>query len=109
MHADHANFLEALEHKRHVTVTFFHVKEQRERTLTCAPLDFGPLRGSHDQKGRYQLWDVNAKRPPFNVSFMPDDLRTITVLDTTFEPAEIIKWAFKPNAWNVARNWGEFS
>lgn len=43
MHVDHAAFLEALAEKRQVTVTFFHAKEKRERTLTCAPLDFGPL------------------------------------------------------------------
>jgi hypothetical protein len=109
MHADHAIFLEALESKHHVTVSFFHVKDQRERTLTCAPLDFGPLRGAHDQKPRYQLWDVGAKRPPYNVTILPEDVRSIARLETTFDPADIIKWAFKPHAWSIERNWGPFS
>lgn len=109
MHVDHAAFLEALAEKRQVTVTFFHAKEKRERTLTCAPLDFGPLRGARDQTAQYQLWDLGAKRAPYNVTILPDDVRSITPLDATFEPADIIKWAFKPNAWAVARDWGRFS
>ena len=106
MHADHAVFLAALESKRKVTITFFHAKDERERTLTCAPLDFGPLRGSRDQRSRYQLWDLGAKRPPLNVTVLPDDVRSIVALEATFYPAEIIKWAFKPKAWAIARDWG---
>lgn len=109
MHADHALFLGALETKHHVTVTFFDAKEARERTVTCAPLDFGPLRGAHDPAPRYQLWDVGAKRPPFNVTILPADVRAIQALETTFDPAEIIRWKFKPNAWSHARDWGTFS
>lgn len=109
MHADHATFLAALETKHHVTVTFFHTKEGRERVVTCAPLDFGPLRGAHDTQPRYQLWRVDAKRPPFNVTILPSELRSVVALDTTFDPADIVRWAFKPNAWSHARDWGAFS
>jgi hypothetical protein len=109
MHAEHAAFLQAIQDKRLVTVTFFHVKDDAERTLTCAPLDFGPLRGSKDQRPRYQLWDVEAKRPPFNVTMLPEDLRTLVVSDTPFDPKDIIRWAFKPNAWSTPRDWGPFS
>ncbi|HQY65458.1 MAG: hypothetical protein IPF92_22430 [Myxococcales bacterium] len=109
MHADHATFLAALETKHHVTVTFFHAKAGGERVVTCAPLDFGPLRGAHDARPRYQLWDVGAKRPPFNVTILPGDLRSIAQLETTFDPAAIIRWDFKPNAWSHPRDWGQFS
>jgi hypothetical protein len=109
MHADHAVFLEALLARRQVTLTFFHVKDGVERTLTCAPLDFGPLRGAHDKAPRYQLWDLGAKRPPFNVTALPEDVRSIALAEGTFAPEEIIKWAFKPNAWAVERDWGAFS
>ena len=109
MHADHAVFLDALERKRQVTITFFDRKRDAERTLTCAPLDFGPLRGAKDGRDRYQLWDMAAKRPPYNVTVLSDDVRSIVVLEATFDPASIITWAFKPNAWSVARRWGDFS
>ena len=109
MHADHAIFLTALESKHQVTITFFHAKEAREATLTCAPLDFGPLRGAQDGKARYQLWDMGAKRPPYNVTVLPEDVRSIVALETAFDPAAIITWAFKPKAWAHPRNWGAFS
>ncbi|CAN5773181.1 hypothetical protein BH11MYX4_BH11MYX4_67220 [soil metagenome] len=109
MHADHAIFLGALESEHQVSITFVDAKDKRERTLTCAPLDFGMLRGSRDQKPRYQVWDMGARRAPFNVTILPDDVRSIVALDATFDPAKIITWAFKPNAWSVARNWREFS
>lgn len=108
MHADHALFLGALETKHHVTVIFLD-KDGREQTATCAPLDFGPLRGAHDTTPRYQLWDVAAKRPPFNVTILPDDVRAIAALESTFEPADIIRWKFKPNGWSHPRDWGAFS
>jgi hypothetical protein len=109
MHADHEVFLQAIAGKRQVTVTFFHVKDQCERTLTCAPLDFGPLRGAKEAREHYQLWDLGARRPPYNVTIAPEDIRTLTVLDATFEPEEFIKWAFKRNAWAIVRDWGAFS
>jgi hypothetical protein len=109
MHADHAIFLDAIERKHQVTITFFDRKRDREQTLTCAPLDFGPLRGESGGKPRYQLWDMGAKRPPHNVTVLAEDMRAIVALEATFDPGGIITWAFKPHAWNVARNWGDFS
>jgi hypothetical protein len=109
MHAEHALFLDAIASKRQVTITFFHVKDQRERTLTCAPLDYGPLRGAQDPRPHYQLWDLGARRPPYNVVVHADDISGLVAADVVFDPAEIIKWAFKPKAWSIARDWGDFS
>jgi hypothetical protein len=109
MHAYHSVFISALEGMRQVTFTFLNAKEGKEQTLLCAPLDFGPLRGALDKSPRYQLWDLKAKRPPFNVTALVEDVRSIVALDASFEPEAIIKWAFKPNAWSHARDWGAFS
>jgi len=109
MHAGHQVFLDALAQKRQVEIRFFHAKEKKELVRVCAPLDFGPLRGTSDGLDRYQLWEMNGKRKPFNVAVLPADLLEIKVLDETFEPEAIITWAFKPNAWSVKREWGPFS
>jgi hypothetical protein len=109
MHAAHAVFLEALHAKRRLSISFFHRKEGKEMTRACAPLDFGPLRGAKSGADAYQLWDLDAKRKPFNVTVAPDDVRGMTLLDETFDPAEIITWTFKPRAWTVERDWGAFS
>jgi hypothetical protein len=109
MHADHQVFLDALVAKRRLSVRFFSKKEGRELTRICAPLDYGPLRGAAEPTEHYQLWDLEGKRKPLNITLVADDIRGMTPLDETFEPAKIITWAFKPNAWRLPRDWAEFS
>ena len=109
MHAQHECFLAAIAQRRQLTFLFVDNKTQRERIIVGAPLDFGPLRGAHDITARYQLWDLSAKRPPFNVTARAMDVRSIELAEETFDPSAIIKWAFKPNSWSIVRDWGEFS
>ena len=109
MPADHQLFLDAIAAKRRISVRFNHPKEGRELVRTCAPLDFGPLRGSKDPEPRYQLWDLEAKRKPFNLALRAGDILEMKLLDATFDPAAIITWAFKAGAWAIPRDWAEFS
>jgi hypothetical protein len=109
MHADHQVFLDAIATKRRLSVRFFHRKEGRELVRTCAPLDYGPLRGATDTEPRYQFWDLEGKRKPFNIPVLAPDLVSMTPLEETFDPEAIITWSFKPGAWHVARDWGPFS
>jgi hypothetical protein len=112
MHASHPVFLEAIATRRRLSVRYLHAgegKEQRELVRECAPLDYGPLRGAVQRGDVYQLWDLEAKRKPFNLVLAEADIVSMTLLDGTFEPSAIITWAFKPKAWHVARDWGEFS
>lgn len=109
MHADHEVFLRALANKQRLSVRFFSKKEGRELTRVCAPLDFGPLRGAAEPVPHYQLWDLEGKRKPLNVAVVAADVREMKVLDESFDPAQIITWKFKPKAWHVERDWGDFS
>jgi hypothetical protein len=109
MHADHQTFLDALAAKRRLSVQFFSRKENREFVRVCAPLDRGLLRGALDGLERYQFWDLEAKRKPYNIAVLDQDILKMTALDETFDPANIITWTFKPGAWTVPRDWGAFS
>jgi hypothetical protein len=109
MHADHQVFLDAIAAKRRLSVQFFHRKENRELVRVCAPLDLGPLRGAPDGVDRYQFWNLEAKRKPYNLAIVEADIVKMTALDETFEPADIITWSFKPGAWHIVRDWGSFS
>lgn len=109
MHAAHQEFLDAIAAKRKLTIRFFDKKEKKEKTRLCAPLDFGPLRGAKEPVDHYQLWDLEGKKKPLNIAVLPDDILELKVLDDTFDPAAIITWTFKPNAWHITRDWGEFS
>lgn len=109
MHPSHAIFLDAIAARRRLSVRWFNRKEGRELVRVCAPLDYGPLRGAVDPMDHYQLWDLEGKRKPHNVAVTAEDLRALTPLEETFDPAAIVTWKFKPGAWRIARDWGEFS
>lgn len=109
MHADHQLFLDALIAKRRLSLRFHSKKEGRELTRICAPLDYGPLRGAVEPTNHYQLWDLEGKRKPLNRAVLATDIVSMTLLAETFDPAAIITWRFKPNAWSVPRDWAEFS
>ena len=109
MHAEHQVFLGAIEARRRLSVRFFSQKEKKELVRICAALDFGPLRGASDELDRYHLWDLEGKRKPLNLPLLAADIRSFTLLAETFDPADIITWSFKPNAWHVPRDWGAFS
>jgi hypothetical protein len=109
MHADHPIFLDAIAARRRLTVQFFSRKENRDLVRVCAPLDVGPLRGALDGVDRYQFWDLEAKRKPYNLALVAQDIVKMTALDETFEPVDIITWAFKPGAWTIPRDWAAFS
>ncbi len=112
MHENHPLFLEALATRHRLSVRFRETakgKAPREIVRVCAPLDYGPLRGALSRADVYQLWDLEAKRKPFNVVLAAADIVSMTPLDETFNPATIITWAFKPHAWHVPRDWAEFS
>ena len=109
MHADHQTFLDALHEKRCLSVSYYSRKERKNVIRKCAPLDYGPLRGAIEPEDHYQLWNLEGKRKPLNVTLRDNELLTLTLLDETFEPADIITWAFKPNAWTLPRDWADFS
>ena len=52
---------------------------------------------------------MEGKRPPFNLALLEANVLGMTPLDTTFDPAAIITWEFKPGAWHTPRDWGSFS
>ena len=112
MHADHQLFLDAIASKRRLSVRFTPKKGPnagREMVRVCASLDFGPLRGSSDTEPRYQFWDLEGKRKPLNIPLLAEEILEMKLLEETFDPAAIITWAFKPNAWQIPRDWAEFS
>lgn len=109
MHADHPIFLAALAGRRRLSVRFMNHKLGKELVRVCAPLDYGPLRGAKDGTPRYHLWDLEGKRKPLNLPLLADDIRSMILQEETFDPATIITWAFKPGAWQVPRDWAEFS
>ncbi|QKS88654.1 hypothetical protein [Curtobacterium flaccumfaciens] len=106
---NHNEFVAAIESHREVEVTF-HSKEDGGAVLTrrCAPMDFGPSRRARDKTPRYHFWDWESDGPrTHTLSLLAEQIVSIEVLDSTFDPASFVAWA--PN-WFVERTtWGQFS
>ncbi len=106
MHRDHAAFIQALEGRRKVTLTFFAKSHGATLRSTCAPLDYGPSRHTQDRANRYHFWDYESDAEPHPLSLSSEQIHAIAPLDASFDPAEIVTW---PPNWVYPRNWGEFS
>ena len=106
-------FLEAIAAKRRLAVRFSSSRKEgrgssrapaRRSTSGRSGAQLPPV--DHDQ-----LWipsSGSASRSNPSRSSRAD-IVSMTVLEETFEPRDIITWAFKPGAWRVPRDWAELS
>lgn len=107
MIGEHAVFVDAIHGCREVRLEFLS-KEDGGAKLNrrCAPMDYGPSRRASDQSDRYHLWDFDSDAPMGShvLSLLPAQIVSVTLLDTTFDPASFVTW---PTQWFVPRTtWG---
>jgi len=105
-HPDHDIFITALHEQRKVEVTYDSVKDASIVRRTAAPLDFGPKAKEKVPTDRYHIWDYDSPSGAHTSSLKADQIRSITILDETFDPADIVTWALN---WHISRDWGRCS
>jgi len=107
MHQDHLIFIEALEGKQRVTLTFVSKDDDgAELVRTCAPMDFGPSSRAADKSDRYHLWDYDSDSGRHTLSLLPIQVVSIELTEDTFDPGEFVAW---DTNWHHPRDWGEYS
>lgn len=107
MHQDHPVFIEALETKQRVMLTFVSKEDGgAAQVRTCAPMDYGPRARAHDQSDCYHLHDYDSADGPHTLSLLPEQVVSIAVTDEAFDPGEFISW---DTNWHHPRDWGEYS
>lgn len=104
-----ATFIAAIHSKQKVSITFYSKEDQGNIARICAPIDFGPSRKFKDGIDRFHVWDYfpDGGKKPHPIPLEQSQIKSMTVLDETFDPAEFITWS--PIAWHVQRDWGRFS
>lgn len=107
MHRDHTIFITALEGKTKVRLTFFSKEDGHELVRTCAPMDYGPSRRTHDKSDRYHLWDYDSDQARHTLSLLANQITSIELLGEHFDPAEFVTWS--PVEWFHPRDWGAYS
>lgn len=109
MHRDHQVFLDALQTRRKIRLTFFSKEDGTNLIRTCAPMDFGPSRRAKVPANRYHFWDYDSDKARHTLSLLHDQIVSIVVLAEEFDPAEFITWDVTTSPWFVPRDWGAFS
>jgi hypothetical protein len=99
-------FTNAIHDKKKVRLTFFSEKNGSYQTRICAPMDYAPSRASSDLTMKYHFWDFESKSSQHPLSLTADKIRSMDVLQETFEPSSFVRWS--PN-WSIKRDWGQYS
>lgn len=99
-------FVAAIHSKNKLKLTFFSKEDGRNLTRTCAPMDYGPSRRTHDKSDRFHFWDYDSDTGKHTLSLVPEQVVSIEVLADAYEPIEFVTW---PPNWFVARDWGSHS
>jgi hypothetical protein len=73
---------------------------------TCVPFDHGPSKKYKDGLNRFHFYTLDSPEGAHNLSILEEQLISIEVLETSFEPGDYITWTPK---WLVERDWGLFS
>lgn len=105
-HRHHEIFIAALHERRKVEVTYDSLKDGSVVRRTAAPMDFGPKAKEKDPTERYHIWDYDSPSGAHTSSLKADQIRSITILDDSFDPADFVTWT--PN-WHISRDWGHLS
>jgi hypothetical protein len=105
MHKDYDNFIDSIQNKKCVRVTFdSHEKGIIQRK--CIPFDFAISRRYKDGVQRFHFYDLESPDGNHNLSLLPPQLISLDVLNEYFEPSDYVTWDTQKSRWSVSRDWG---
>jgi hypothetical protein len=102
-------FIKAIQEKSKIRVHFYSKEDGGILTRTCAPMDYGPSRRSHQKNDKYHVWDYDSDQKMHSLSLNPEQIQKIEILDEKFDPIEFVTWDTQKSKWFVPRDWGKFS
>ncbi|AYE33651.1 hypothetical protein [Clostridium septicum] len=84
----------------------FDSYEKGRITRVCVPFDYGPSRRYRDGENRYHFYDLDSPLSNHNLSILPQQIKSIEILNETFCPEDYVKWT---PSWFLSRDWGIYS
>lgn len=106
---NHDDVVGAIEALRQVRVTWPSQDDGGSiQTRLCAPMDYGPSRRALSQPSRYHFWDFESDSGKnHTLSLRADQIVSVEVLDSTFDPSDFATWDVGASAWFTPRTtWG---
>jgi hypothetical protein len=102
---NHNEFISAINSKNKVKVIFFSKEDNQNIERTCAPMDYGPSRRSHDQQNKYHFWDYDSDQTSHTLPLVADNISSVAILDEKFDPKSDFKFSIDSTQWFIPRNW----
>lgn len=105
MHKDYQKFIEAI-HKKKLVKIVLDTEEKGIINRKCVPFDFAISKKYNDGKERFHFFDLDSPDGQHNLSILPENLKSLEILEELFNPADYVKWT--PN-WAISRDWSIYS
>jgi len=72
-------------------------------------MDYGPSRRTKDNIDRFHFWDYKSDKKQHTLSLPLEQIKSLEILEETFDPSEFITWDVKKSHWFIKRNWDDYS
>ena len=105
MHSDHDVFIQGIQKKLEIELTFLSSDEYLWSVKICSPVDFHPCRRARDKSELYYFWDSSEDAGNRLFSVAPEQIVSMKVTSEEFEPGEFVKFWHKK--WFIRRSWGQ--
>ncbi len=90
-------FMQALQSKHKIRLTFYSDADRRTLDRMCVPLDYGP--GKVDKSDHFHVWDYESTSRGHLLSLKPEQVQRIDILAEEFDPTDFM--------WFLSRDWGQ--
>lgn len=105
MHSEHDVFIQGVQNKVKIDLTFLSPDDYLWSVKLCSPVDFHPCRRARDVSELYYFWDSSAQKGDRLFSLAPEQIVSMKVTSEEFEPEEFLKFWHKK--WFIRRSWGQ--
>ncbi|MBN1806144.1 MAG: hypothetical protein JW837_12925 [Sedimentisphaerales bacterium] len=85
MHSDHDVFIEAIEKKRIIKLTYFNRDNHRNLSKECAPLHYSKGKTEGDDLDSYYIWDFGAIKGGHFLALPSSQILSIELMDRKFD------------------------
>lgn len=101
---NHSRFIEAIQEKKKVWLSFYSIADSGVLDRVCAPMDYGPGGEVQDGLNRYWFWDYENTTGSHILGLTPQQVVDLQVLGKDFNPAD---FGDTPLPWTIPRDWGK--
>ena len=84
IHRDHDIFIQGINQKRKVKLTFFSIERRRKIVRLCAPMYYSEGQTRGDDLARYYLWDFESGKGKRFLSLSPSRIMRIELAEEFF-------------------------